>query len=437
MRKSLMAVAALVVVLLALTVSLATPGGAYDRRRPGNNLSALGARALSKQSVPRHSRPASSPPVIAVIEDGGVNVLHKDFALASGERLVLPRSMPTPQWVSLPTSGSFEQRLEKVRSGPLGSLKGGRMYWLKRTRIGVFVPKGSDGIDVLGNRFHATGTTSSAVGLKHGTNPSALVVFIPDADDRAWEWLSHQNWIDIVSTSYIHVAVTSEARCPDNAFIKKIAESGRLVFSGAGNAEQVGIAFTPSGSPLTYQVGGVDDEGRTYIPSPDNDGIAVTPTRPYETGDRFDFPAADSDSLKGSMEFGGTSGATPSTAGRAAELLQFARKLLGSTWTGVRRGALAVATKGSKVPKKGPLADGRLEREEFVDLLHHVAIPAEPAFPGRYLLEGYGALSDKAIELAKRVLVGKADEPQRPQEDTMHETIESARPLLFPQGRGC
>lgn len=409
------------------------------RRRLGAVLAVVVALGVLPQSaISARSKPVVvPPPVIAIIEGNGVNALHTDFSLRTSEKLVLPSTMPRPSWVSLPDHGTFEERLEEARSGPLGNLEGGRIHWIRDTRLGVFVPSGSAVTDVFERRFHGTGTASAAVGLEHGTNPDALVIVIPDNDAAAWEWLAKQHWIDIISTSYFGVRFGSDPHgsCPSARFIRQIAEQGRLVFSSSGNVEQAGTAHAPSGAPFTYQVGGVDDEGRSYIPGRADNSPSVTPTRPYETGDRFEFPSADSESLDGSMAFGGTSGATPSTAGRAADLLHFAREILSSNWTGTRDGALAVAAKAARLPSKGPLSDGRLERDELTQLLHHIAVPAEPAFPGRYLIEGYGALNQDAVSLGKKILAGTAPEPERPEEDAMHEHVEAARELLFPAAR--
>ena len=387
---------------------------------------------MTAASRKRSSAPSS---VIAVIESGGLNVLHSDFKLARGQKLVFPPGMPKTKWLSLPKQGTFEQQVQEVTSGAFGELKPNRLYWIRGTRLGLFVPDRA--VDVFADRFHATGTVSSAIGRKHGTNPEALAIFVPDGSEHAWEWLAKQSWIDAISTSY-YTLIGGESEsptCPEYRSMRTIFEAGRLTFSSSGNAEQAGVAHTPAGSPYTYQVGGVDDQGHTYVPGVSGTEQSVTPTRPYETGDRFSFPAADSESLDGSMDFGGTSGATPSTAGRAVELLHYARSLIGSKFSGAQKGALAIAAKEASLPSRGPLKDGRLGLGEFVNLLHHVAVPAEPASPVRYLVEGYGALNDQAIERAKAVLRGKVAEPSRPDEDAMHDQVESARPLFFPGAR--
>lgn len=397
--------------------------------------------ALSAFTPMASSRPPrksdADPVVIAVIESGGLNVFHSDFRVDPGEKLKLPAGMPTTKTVRLPASGSFEERVATAGKGPLGSLKPGQLYRVAGTKIiGIYVGSSAPGgVNLLADRDHATGTTSSAVGEAHGTYPEALLVFIPDTSAEAWEWLAEQDWIDVVSTSYftlIGISSSSSGNqlCGARNAIRDIVESGRLVFSAAGNAEMVGPAFQPSGVPESYQVGGVDDEGRSY--RPDAQAAAITPTRPYETGDRFEFPAADPDALSGSAPFGGTSGATPSTAGRAAELIAYARGLLGG---GRRDGSLATAPRGAKTPRKGPLGDGRLEASELTSLLHHVAVPKEPPSPVRYLVEGYGALTEEAVALGKQVLAGKAPEPERSEEDEVHSAVEQIRSLWFSDTR--
>lgn len=380
-------------------------------------------------SAPVHAAPtrSSTPAVIAIVEIGGFNVLHSDFRLNPGERLRLPAGMAATRSVPLPT-GSWDEQVAELGTGPLGNLEPDVLYSIAGSRIiGVRITERSNISNILDSRGHGTGTASAAAGRNFGTNPGALLVLIPDTSKASWEWLADQRWIDVVSASYATL-VTDEG-CPAADAIARIVRQGRLVFTAVGNGEQVGQVSDPSGVPEAYQVGGVDEEGRTYLNPSGQTNPAATPNRPYETGDRFSFVAADPDSLEGSRPFGGTSGAAPSTAGRAALLIQHARTIL--TAKVPRPGLLAQATKRQALPDSGPLADGDLTAHELTDLLHHVATPAEVPSPFRYLIEGFGGLNKDAIDLAKKILEGKAEEPSRPEEDQMHAQAEAARHVVM------
>lgn len=372
------------------------------------------------------------PPIIAITEGGGVNVLHRDFRIHAGESVELPNTAPSMRVVPLPRRGDFTERLARAQEGPLGNLDAGTLYYLSGTRLLVYVPTDAHDFDLFTNMEHATGTVSAAAGTRHGTNPNALVVYVPSSVG-GWRWIRHQPWIDVVSASYFTV-VSPQPRCGANPFIRAIARQGRVVFAAAGNAEQAGLASSPTGAPAAYQVGGVDSQGRPYSPasSPTAATVGGTATRPYETGDRMEFPAAAPDALTGSQAFGGTSGATPSTAGRATLLIEHARRMLRSSDRGVAGGALARSSRAStRLPARGPLADGDLTGPELTNLLHDVAIPYTRASPLRYFLEGYGALDDDAIERAKRVLEGRKTLPGRPDDDAQHEQWERIREDIF------
>ena len=383
-------------------------------------LHGLGSAAIAKPA----------PVVIAATEGGGINVLHSDFRAAGPVRL--PKGMPAPTVLTLPSKGSFEERIEAANAGAFGDLKAGHLYLIRGTRLLIYTPADLPAdFDLFGDRSHATGVVAAAGGREHGTNPDALLLYVPSASADGWSWLAKQQWIDVVSTSYYPLVSTDDGRCYPTQHIRKIVGAGRLVFSASGNVEQAGAISSPSGVPESYQVGGVDDEGRSYVPGVSGAATSVTPTRAYETGDRFDFPSASADALTGSMPFGGTSGATPSTAGRAGDLIQFARSLLGSNWTGVQHGKVASLVPGHRAPAKGPLADGDLTSAELTDVLHRSAAPFEAPNPLRYLIEGYGAHSADTIAFAKDVLAGKATLPDRSDEDAMHQQVEEMRAHLM------
>lgn len=372
--------------------------------------------------------------VIAVVEPGGLNVLHTEFRAQRGAEL--PAGVPDDvESIRLPRGADFEERMRRASAGPLGRLEPGRLYHVAGTRVLLYPSPGRGLQNVFDAPEHGTGTASSAAGRRSGTDPGAWLVYVLGGDGAAWRWLAAQSWIDAVSSSYYAVIPNGNGLCPEVTHIRTISDEGRLVFTAAGNQEQAGLALSPAGAPGAYQVGGVDESGRTYL-RPDAaptepDWATATPTRPYETGDRFKYDAADPGSVDGAVTFGGTSGAAPSTAGRATTLIRYARHVLGSSWTGVRRGVLAEARPGRDLPSRGPLADGDLTATELTSLLHHVAIPAEPPTPARYMVEGYGALGDEAIARAMDVLRGAEPEPVRAAEDSAHELVETGREALF------
>ena len=368
----------------------------------------------------RSARPR--PPVIAIVEDG-LNVLHSDFALTSEPRF--PKGLPAFETIELPAAGDFATRVEAARKGTLGHLEPNTLYWLEGTKLFIYEGPGQFNTDVFENSAHGTGVAGAAVGNQHGSYPDAWLVLVRQTFESSWKWLADQRWIDVVSTSYYTLIETDGTLCGSGESVRAIVEDGRMVFSAAGNMEQAGMTAEPAGFPASYQVGGVDPEGRSHLPNAED---GDTTTRLYETGDRFSFKSASATSLTDPEVVVGTSFAAPTTAGRAADLIQHARTLLGSPG-GMSGNALAKAARGASLPAQGPLSDGVFTNDELTRLLHHIATPAEEG-PHRYLIEGYGALSDETTELGKKILAGEAEEPARDEEDALHTAVESARPVL-------
>lgn len=368
--------------------------------------------------------PPSPPVVIAIVEPSGFNVLHEDFGLAPGQSAAEVPATLKPRIVTLPRSGSFDRRKAEVSAGPLGHLEPGTFYSVKGTRVvGIYVSESATVTDVYASPDHGTGSASAALGLTHGTFPLASLVYVPDTSADAWRWLAEQRWIDVISASYGGI---SSERCEINDIITEISEQGRLVFTAVGNGEQIGTVAVPSGAPAAYQVGGVTADGNTYVDPAQP--ASRTPNRPYETGDRYMFEAADSESLRGSVPFGGTSGAAPSTAGRAAAVIDAARRMLGA------RGLPppgSLASGRHRVSNRGPLADRGLTGQEVTALLHQVARPTLPSFPQRYLIEGFGALDAGTTAEAIKILSGAEVPPDRVEDEAAHEHVESARAVAF------
>ncbi|HEX5272959.1 MAG TPA: S8/S53 family peptidase [Gemmataceae bacterium] len=389
----------------------------------------------------------ASAPVVAIVGESGLNVLHDEFRAATPP--VYPAGMPAPVFVDLPRSGTWEQRMAELRTGPLSHLEPGTLYAIRGTRLLVYAPvvtqAGDTGdtdvldsttqaTDSLAPLQHGTGVTASAIGATTGTAPDALAVFVTGNTDSpaAWSWVAKQRWIDVASISgYV---ITPNGVCRGGAEARAAIAAGHTIFSSSGNTtDPQEQQVTPNGLPEVYRVGGVDDTGKTWLgPHPDDSNMNVAllggVTRPYDTGGLYSFMTAAPDSFDGMWEFGGTSGATPRTAGYALGLIDEARRILGGGPAGSAYARLAA---GHVPPATGPLADGAFTGDDLESLLRHTATPHEMASPARYLVEGYGAVDDGSIAVAGRVLRGAAPLPARPDEDQAAAAVTAARAAAF------
>lgn len=427
-----------------------TPNDHRPRRwqRPVLALALLGIPTYAGGVAGAISATPTTPVVVAITdEQGGVNVLHRDFRTRDGRTPRYPAGMPRPVMISLPRNGDFSSQHAAVQAGPLGHMKPGVLYGVAGTRL-LLVNAGTDTYDgVQTDALHATGVADSVTGTKYGTDPSALVVVVLSNLDGAnldgvYPWLAQNAyWVDLASTSVYTLSTkkgapgdtTATRQCGGAAEVRAFTAAGHLLFSSSGNTtDQAEPLVAPNGLPDTYLVGGVDASGNTWRPVHPEESdpyyAAGNVGRPYETGERFSYPAAAPDSATGTTHFGGTSGATPRTAGWAARLVAHARADLHST-KGSTAGALAV---GPHKSRRGPLADGRFTKDELVTLLHAVAVQHSGLPEGvAYAAEGYGALDASSIRKAEAILDGTAALPSRPRDDQADAAAHQARTALF------
>jgi hypothetical protein len=374
--------------------------------------------------------------VVGVVgESGGVNVLHADFRTADGRTPAYPSGMPRPVMIALPHIASFASSRAALERGPLGHLKPGVLYGVAGTRL-LVVNAGSGPYDAAqADAVHATGVADALTGTRYGTDPNALVVVVLTNGNElaSYHWLAQQSWVDIASTSDYEISTTADpTQCAGAADVRAWTAAGHQLFSSAGNTtDQPEPLVSPNGLPETYVVGGVTAQGKTWTPGQTTEtdpfyefGNVV---RPYETGELYSFKAAAPDSPTGTQHFGGTSGATPRTAGWAATLIAHARAALRQT--GPVRGALAA---GPHRPLRGPLRDGRFTRTELTTLLHEVAMPHSGLPDGaQYAAEGFGALNASAIARAMRILDGTVSQPTRPGDEQADALAHQARAVLL------
>ncbi|MCU1623413.1 MAG: hypothetical protein JWL79_2258 [Frankiales bacterium] len=388
-------------------------------------------------SVQAGAAAASAPSVVVAVvgEPGGINVLHQDFRTADGRTPAYPAGMPRPVVIQLPVSGTFASQRAAVESGVLGHLRPGILYGIAGTRL-LLINTGANAYDaVQADAVHATGVADAVTGTRYGTDPKALVVvaFSNRSQTDSYRWLTHAPWVDIASTSDYQIATSdSPTQCAGAPEVRTFTSAGHQLFSSAGNTtDQPEPLVAPNGLPQTYLVGGVTADGDTWLPGHPAEtnpfyefGNVV---RPYETGELYSFRVAAPDSFAGTQHFGGTSGATPRTAGEAAVLIQQARQDVGQVAP-----VTGVLAAGPRHLRRGPLDDGRFTAVELTRLLHHVAVPHSGLPDGpQYAVEGYGALNASAVQTAAHVLNASQVEPSRPGDDQADTAARQVRQMVF------
>ena len=435
--------------------------------------------AASTERPPVPERPSV---VIAVI-DTGINVYHSEYRLDAAaaslapppsldvlaslgipERLPIPLSLDDADWDTL-----VERDMETLMT-----MEPRTLYTFPGTRIlGAisFQDRAEDWPVILDHpeRYtHGTMTTSRAIGNTvsiGGAEPDIHLVMVQGFNTEALEWVAEQDWIDIASISAglsftpiaPGVANAGEAAGLSDAIpvynrLSHVKPFFASTGNGVGNAGALGFPSWlrgASGTPDVLSVGANNNGQMSHWHNQD----------PYISADGCANPAADpgsADEITNSG--GGTSSATPFSAGGGAKLLLEARRLLNDTTLGPRvdeslaeegwssgraADATIVLAKGEPgLVADGPLADGVLTLTEFKQAIYLTALatptddesdgdacdvsaggfPAGenlPA-PARFPIHGYGEVNHASIDAAIAVIRGEAPMPERPDDDQQY-----------------
>ena len=367
----------------------------------------------------------------------------------------------------------------------------GKLYWFPGTKIvgaiafleegddpepvNCEIPKPTGGV-VRDQGGHGTMVASRAASNEYGACRECLVVSVhfpgsvnllapggstkPSVDAIKWA-ADNAGWIDAQSNSWGPIVPAWEPTgqagllTANPELVRAVEEvsSKHAAFwaSGNGAAFRGGVLGHPTVlaahmTPSAIIVGGHDSGYVNTWPG----------FPPHVVADSCDAWGAEvfETAKSGERVAGGTSGATPFAAGGAAQILLEARSLLGDEATGVTKKVVAQGRKG--LVKDGPLADGKFTLDEWKEITFKTAT-SRPAgqktdgpvcAPGpymptpirwtdvpegypEYLHIGYGAVDDKSLALAFKVLAGTVKMPDRTATDGFFDRDRQVRETTY------
>lgn len=325
----------------------------------------------------------------------------------------------------------------------------GEMYWIPGTKIvGAVDAGGSTGVTssddphpILDDNGHGSGSASVSAGNRYGYCPTCLLVVVEALDETV---VADLPWVDISSNSFGYIGgLPIGLAVGGSEETKAAAERGQTTLFAAGNG--VGNAFDvpistygsdQTGPDWNVTVGALRRDNQRAIVG---DGI---PVHLSSWGDG-NLPSACRSGTVGQCAFGGTSAATPYTAGVFGTVLTEVRQVLGDGRAGQKPGQV-VAT-GLPVEESVYLADGELTREELREVVLKTAQPLNtdnetspypypmtaPYTDANVLFEGYGAATPESAQRAVDVLLGRTQLPERPFEDEFFALDRQVRDGLY------
>lgn len=319
----------------------------------------------------------------------------------------------------------------------------GRLYWIPGTKIvGAVATSGGDPHPILDDNGHGDGSASVAAGNRYGYCPTCLLVVIEGLDETV---ATRFPWVDIGSHSYGYTGgLPAGLATGPNTATRDAVERGQTILFAAGNgvgntfdAPQVTYGSDQDGAPWNVTVGAVRRDNKRGI---FGDGI---PSHISSWGDG-NLPSACRTGTVGQCAFGGTSAASPYTAGIFGTVLSEVRRALGDVRAGQKPGQ--VVAQGAPIKASPYLADGKLTRAELRDAVLKTAEPLNKdnrpsTFPNpvtppyapmtNVLVEGYGVATPDSAKRAVDVLLGRAPLPDRSFEDSFFALDRSIREAIY------
>ena len=279
--------------------------------------------------------PVAASRVVVADIDTGVNPYHQFFntgASSSVTPAVLAEfGIGESNIIRLTRTGNFAADYAADQA-QWAQVKVGEPYWFEGTNIiGISFEPGSR-IILPDNEddTHGVGTAASVL----GANPEAVVVFVEGmANADGEQWAFNHPAVDIVTTSY---GIPGSVPLPfhvNNSYVG-VVEKGKQHFGASDNSPALSPTDGTSGPWWSIGIAGFEEgtgEGRQVLSGNLVDFVAdFTQDLPY---------CAECES--GTQSVGGTSFATPRSAGTFSKILLEARRAAGHTGGIVTQGVPA------------------------------------------------------------------------------------------------
>lgn len=318
----------------------------------GRSLAAISTLlVLAASFVPAAAKPTarskSKARVVVAVIDSGINPYHEYFNAGGTLYGKGKPSSVTPdvlkefgigkdQIIKLTRTGNFASDFAKDKA-QFEKIKKGKPYWFKGTNIiGIsFTDSGHLRPDGTASA-HGIGTAAAVL----TANPEAVVVAVEGINNDSEEWAFTEPAVDIVTTSYGPVTSAPTLNHLSSSYTG-VVENGKAHFGAAANDPTYSTLDETSGPWWSIGVAGYE-EGSTNGRQTTSGSVADF------VGDfTQDLPYCRS-CEEGTRSVGGTSFATPRSAGTFSKILLEARRAFG------HRGGII------DDKKKGPLlVDGR------------------------------------------------------------------------------
>lgn len=416
---------------------------------------------------------ATKPFAVVAIVDTGINPYHQEFRASGYPDGSVNLSVHPSSYIEDYPPGASTLNLSLGASSLSDALTADAslwegvneetLYWIPGTKIiGAF--DGGGGLEslpynIFDEHGHGTGTAGLAGGNTLGSCPRCLIVAVEGID--GFKWALSQPWIDFVSNSWstggVGAPSLGKLRVQPSIWTRGASARGQTVLFAAGNGFENGFITTEptlqswhSGPEWIMTVGAGwrhEDGNNPYCNCSEDESIILAGGKPvdvisYSLGS---IPAPDNGSITGTINFSGTSAATPIVAGVLGDVLRHARSKLGDFVEGNRGGVVATGT-GSGASY---LSDGTLTKTELELVVKHTAqhtrstwigiLPVSPptsfvpseALWAQWSIEGWGIVLPRTGTDAKAVLDGTIALPSRPMDASMSGFDKQVRDALW------